>query len=136
MSSEWSSLPRVWSRVPRGGPWWPRERLGLRRSVRGMFLSVRDRGGCRKIQRGGAEGRRRKRERKRVKNLSEGRGKCINGPVAAGLTGLHGHGWANGYYTATCAKKKKMGYVTLSCGEVCWRAEVFALCFSEGILGA
>ena len=71
-----------------------------------MFLSVRDRGGCRKIQRGGAEGRRRKRERKRVKNLSEGRGKCINDPVAAGLTGLHGHGWANGYYTATCAKKK------------------------------
>ena len=72
-----------------------------------MFLSVRDRGGCRKIQRGSAEGRRRKRERKRVKNLSEGRGKCINDPVAAGLTGLHGYGWANGYYTATCAKKKK-----------------------------
>ena len=48
-----------------------------------------------------------KKERKqRVKNLSEGRGKCINDPVAAGLTGLHGHGWANGYYTATYAKKK------------------------------
>ena len=78
-----------------------------------------------------------KKERKqRVKNLSEGRGKCINDPVAAGLTGLHGHGWANGYYTAICAKKKSLGYVTLSCGEVCWRAEVFALCFSEGILRA
>ena len=78
--------------------------LGLRRSVRGIFLSVRDGGGCRKIQRGSAEGRRRKREKKRVKNLSEGRGKCINDLVAAGVTGLHGHGWANGYYTATCAK--------------------------------
>ena len=43
---------------------------------------------------------------KGLKNLSEGRGKCINDPVAAGLTGLHGYGWANGYYTATCAKKK------------------------------
>ena len=48
-----------------------------------------------------------KERKKRIKNLSEGRGKCINDPVAAGLTGLHGHGWANGYYTATCAKKKK-----------------------------
>ena len=62
-------------------------------------------------------------KKKRVKNLSEGRGKCINDLVAAGLTGLHGHGWANGYYTATCAKKS-LGYVTLSCGEVCWCAEV------------
>ena len=74
-----------------------------------MFLSVRDRGGCRKIQRGSAEGRRRKKEKKkkkkkRVKNLSEGMGKCINDPVAAGLTGLHGHGWANGYYTAHAPK--------------------------------
>ena len=63
-----------------------------------------------------------KTEKKEKRNLSEGRGKCINDPVAAGLTGLHGHGWANGYYTATCAKKKEkkkvMGYVTLSCGEV------------------
>ena len=97
--------------------------LGLRRSVRGIFLSVRDGGVCRKIQRGSVEGRRRKREKKRVKNLSEGRGKCISDLVAAGLTGLHGHGWANGYYTATCAKKS-LGYVTLSCGEVCWCAEV------------
>ena len=68
--------------------------LGLRRSVRGIFLSVRDGGVCSKIQRGSAEGRRRRREKKRVKkNLSEGRGKCINDLVAAGLTGLHGHGW-------------------------------------------
>ena len=71
MSSEWSSLPRVWSRVPRGGPWWPRERLGLRRSVRGMFLSVRDRGGAERY----SEGVRRaaeesEREKKRVKNLT------------------------------------------------------------------
>ena len=42
--------------------------LGLRRSVRGIFLSVRDGGGCRKIQRGSAEGRRRKREKKKLKN--------------------------------------------------------------------
>ena len=84
--------------------------LGLRRSVRGIFLSVRDGGVCSKIQRGSAEGRRRRKKKKRkkkkkVKNRSEGRGKCINDLVAAGLTGLHGHGWANGYYTATCAKK-------------------------------
>ena len=46
-----------------------------------------------------------RKKKKRVKNLSEGRGKCINDLVAAGLTGLHGHGWANGYCTATCAKK-------------------------------
>ena len=45
------------------------------------------------------------REKKRVKNLSEGMGKCINDPVAAGLTGLHGHGWANGYCTAHAPKK-------------------------------
>ena len=82
--------------------------LDLRRSVRGIFLSVRDGGVCSKIQRGSAEGRRRrekKRKKRKVKNRSEGRGKCINDLVAAGLTGLHGHGWANGYYTATCAKK-------------------------------
>ena len=96
--------------VPRGGPWWPRERLGLHRSARGMFLSVRDRGGCRKIQRGSAEGRQKKRKKK---NLSEGGGKCIDDPDAAGLTGLHGHGWANGYYTTTCAKKKN--WATLLC---------------------
>ena len=42
--------------------------LGLRRSVRGMFLSVRDGGVCSKIQRGSAEGRRRrKKEEKRIK---------------------------------------------------------------------
>ena len=100
--------------------------LGLRRSVRGIFLSVRDGGVCRKIHgevRRAAEERERKKKKKRVKYLSEGRGKCINDLVAAGLTGLHGHGWANGYYTATCAKKR-LGYVTLSCGEVCWCAEV------------
>ena len=80
-----------------------------------MFLSVRDRGGCRKIQRGSAVQKdttgecggppQKEREKKRVKNLSEGMGKCINDLVAAGLTGLHGHGWANGYCTVTCAKK-------------------------------
>ena len=71
--------------------------LGLRRSVRGIFLSVRDGGVCSKIQRGSAEGRRRRKKKKKrknkVKNRSEGRGKCINDLVAAGLTGLHGHGW-------------------------------------------
>ena len=50
---------------------------------------------------------------KKKKNLSEGRGKCINDPVTAGLTGLHGHGWANGYYTATCAKKKRLWATSL-----------------------
>ena len=73
--------------------------LGLRRSVRGIFLSVRDGGVCSKIQRGSAEGCRRrkkgkkKKKERKVKNRSEGRGKCINDLVAAGLTGLHGHGW-------------------------------------------
>ena len=43
--------------------------LGLRRSVRGIFLSVRDGGVCSKIQRGSAEGRRRRREKKRVKKI-------------------------------------------------------------------
>ena len=108
MSSEWSSLPRVWSRVSRGGPWWPRERLWLRRSVRGIFLSVRDRGGGQREQKdttGECQGPPKNERKKRIKNLSEGRGKCINDLVAAGLTGLHGHGWANGYCTATCAKK-------------------------------
>ena len=52
-----------------------------------------------------AEEREKKKKKKRVKNLSEGMGKCINDPVAAGLTGLHGHGWANGYYTAHAPKK-------------------------------
>ena len=47
--------------------------LGLRRSVRGIFLSVRDGGVCSKIQRGSAEGRRRRREKKRVKKKSERR---------------------------------------------------------------
>ena len=41
--------------------------LGLRRSVRGIFLSVRDGGVCSKIQRGSAEGRRRRREKKGLK---------------------------------------------------------------------
>ena len=40
--------------------------LGLR-SVRGIFLSVRDGGVCSKIQRGSAEGRRRRREKKGLK---------------------------------------------------------------------
>ena len=97
--------------------------LGLRRSVRGIFLSVRDGGVCSKIQRGSAEGRRRRREKKRVKkNLSEGRGKCINDLVAAGLTGLHGHGWR--MVTVLPHAPKSCGYVTLSCGGVCWCAEV------------
>ena len=43
-------------------------------------------GGAKRHNGGGAEGRRRRRERKRVKSLSEGRGKCINDPVAAGLS--------------------------------------------------
>ena len=34
-----------------------------------------------------------KKRKNKVKNRSEGRGKCINDLVAAGLTGLHGHGW-------------------------------------------
>ena len=97
--------------------------LGLRRSVRGIFLLVRDGGGCRgsrKIQRGSAKGRRRTREKKKkkgLKNLSEGRGKCINDLVAAGLTGLHGHGWR--MVTVLPHAPKILGYVTLSCGEVC-----------------
>ena len=106
--------------------------LGLRRSVRGIFLSVRDGGVCSKIQRGSAEGRRRrkkeKKEKKKVKNRSEGRGKCINDLVAAGSTGLHGHGWANGYYTATCAKKFGLRHSVLR--------RSFALCFPEGIRSA
>ena len=59
---------------------------------------------CRCAMGGGAEGAERynggvpraaeEREKKKgSKNLSEGRGKCINDLVAAGLTGLHGHGW-------------------------------------------
>ena len=96
--------------------------LGLHRSVRGIFLSVRDGGVCSKIQRGSAEGRRRRKKEKRkrkkkVKNRSEGRGKCINDLVAAGLTGLHGHGWR--MVTVLPHAPKSLGYVTLSCGEVC-----------------
>ena len=71
--------------------------------MRGKVLSARDRGGA-ESHNGGVP--RAAEEREKKKNLSEGRGKCINDPVAAGLTGLHGHGWANGYYSATCAKKK------------------------------
>ena len=52
--------------------------LGLRRSVRGIFLSVRDGGVCSKIQRGSAEGRRRrkkeKKEKKRLKIGAKGGG--------------------------------------------------------------
>ena len=96
-------------------------------SIRARHISVGARwGGVQKDTTGKCGGppkKERKEKEKRVKNLSEGRGKCINDLVAAGLTGLHGHGWANGYYTATCAKKS-LGYVTLSCGEVCWCAEV------------
>ena len=91
--------------------------LDLRRSVRGIFLSVRDGGVCSKIQRGSAEGRRRRKKKKKVKNRSEGRGKCINDLVAAGLTGLHGHGWR--MVTVLPHAPKSLGYVTLSCGEVC-----------------
>ena len=47
--------------------------LGLRRSVRGIFLSVRDGGVCSKIQRGSAEGRRRRREKKKRLKKSERR---------------------------------------------------------------
>ena len=106
--------------------------LGLRRSVRGIFLSVRDGGVCSKIQRGSAEGRQRrkkkKKKKKKVKHRSEGRGKCINDLVAAGSTGLHGHGWPNGYYTATCAKKLGLRHSALR--------RSFALCFPEGIRSA
>ena len=96
--------------------------LGLRRSVRGIFLSVRDGGVCSKIQRGSAEGRRRRKKKKKkrknkVKNRSAGRGKCINDLVAAGLTGLHGHGWR--MVTVLPHAPKSLGYVTLSCGGVC-----------------
>ena len=77
---------------------------------------------------GGAEGAERynggvpraaeEREKKKgLKNLSEGRGKCINDLVAAGLTGLHGHGWR--MVTVLPHAPKSLGYVTLSCGEVC-----------------
>ena len=59
----------------------------------------------------------RKNKIKRVKNLGEGRGKCINDLVAAGLTGLHGHGWR--MVTVLPHAPKSLGYVTLSCGEVC-----------------
>ena len=89
-----------------------------------MVLSARDRGGA-ESHNGGVPRAAEEREKKKKKNLSEGRGKCIDDPVAAGLTGLHGHGWANGYYTTTCAKKKKNWATSLlSCGEVRWRAEV------------
>ena len=93
-------------------------------SIRARHISVGARwGGGAERYNGGVRRAAEEREKKRVKNLSEGRGKCINDLVAAGLTGLHGHGWANGYYTATCAKNS-LGYVTPSCGEVCWCAEV------------
>ena len=97
--------------------------LGLRRSVRGIFLSVRD-GGCAaryngEVRRAAEEGEKKKGLKK---NLSEGRGKCINDLVAAGLTGLHGHGWR--MVTVLPHAPKSCGYVTLSCGGVCWCAEV------------
>ena len=63
------------------------------------------------------EKRKKKEEKKKVKNRSEGRGKCINDLVAAGLTGLHGHGWRMA--TVLPHAPKSLGYVTLSCGEVC-----------------
>ena len=71
-------------------------------SIRARHISVGARWG------GGAEGaedttgecqgppkneREKKKKKKGLKNLSEERGKCINDLVAAGLTGLHGHGW-------------------------------------------
>ena len=100
-------------------------------SIRARHISVGARWGvCSKIQRGSAEGRRRRKKRKKkkekrknkVKNRSEGRGKCINDLVAAGLTGLHGHGWR--MVTVLPHAPKSLGYVTLSCGGVCWCAEV------------
>ena len=75
-----------------------------------------------------AEEEKKKKKKKKVKNRSEGRGKCINDLVAAGSTGLHGHGWANGYYTATCAKKFGLRHSVLR--------RSFALCFPEGIQSA
>ena len=89
-----------------------------------MVLSARDRGGA-ESHNGGVPRAAEEREGNLfIFYLSEGRGKCIDDPVAAGLTGLHGHGWANGYYTATCAKKKNWATSLLSCGEERWRAEV------------
>ena len=76
-------------------------------SIRARHISVGARwGGVQKDTTGECGGPPKKERKKKVKKLSEGRGKCINDLVAAGLTGLHGHGWANGYYTATCAKNK------------------------------
>ena len=66
-----------------------------------MVLSARDRGGA-ESHNGGVP--RAAEEREENIYMSEGRGKCINDPVAAGLAGVHGHGWVNGYYTATCVK--------------------------------
>ena len=83
-------------------------------------------GGCAaryngEVRRAAEEGEKKKKKGK--KNLSEGRGKCINDLVAAGLTGLHGHGWR--MVTVLPHAPKSLGYVTLSCGGVCWCAEVF-----------
>ena len=82
-------------------------------------------GGCAaryngEVRRAAEEGEKKKKKVK--KNLSEGRGKCINDLVAAGLTGLHGHGWR--MVTVLPHAPKSLGYVTLSCGGVCWCAEV------------
>ena len=88
--------------------------------MRGIFLSVRDRGGVQREQKdttGECQGPPKNERKKGLKNLSEGRGKCINDLVAAGLTGLHGHGWR--MVTVLLHAPKSLGYVTLSCGEVC-----------------
>ena len=67
-----------------------------------MVLSAHDRGGA-ESHNGGVPRAAEEREEKIY--MSEGRGKYIKDPVAAGLAGVHGHGWVNGYYTATCVKK-------------------------------
>ena len=93
-------------------------------SIRARHISVGARwGGVQQDTTGKCGGPPKKERKKRVKkNLSEGRGKCINDLVAAGLTGLHGHGWR--MVTVLPHAPKSLGYVTLSCGGVCWCAEV------------
>ena len=92
-------------------------------SIRARHISVGARwGGVQREQKdttGECQGppKNERKKKKGLKNLSEGRGKCINDLVAAGLTGLHGHGWR--MVTVLPHAPKSLGYVTLSCGEVC-----------------
>ena len=92
-------------------------------SIRARYISVGARwGGVQQDTTGKCGGppkkkKEKKKKKKKVKNRSEGRGKCINDLVAAGLTGLHGHGWR--MVTVLPHAQKSLGYVTLSCGEVC-----------------